>query len=588
MSTLTWVLTGLLAFWFALYALRARGLLPESVRFQGPFVTLHTVRGRKLLNRLAAPKRFWRAWGNFGLGVAMVVMVTAVAYFVVQAVVILQNPPGIERLAQPSYYLAVPGVNPLLPLEMAPEIVLGLLIGLVVHEGGHGILCRVEDIDVDSLGLVFLSFVPMGAFVQPDEESQRTADRGARARMFAGGVTNNFAVTAVFLVLLFGPVIGSLSPVAGAAIAGTVPGSSAADAGIERGDVITGVANESIESNDALNDVLEGTPARNVPVTLKSGETAVVNRSLLVMGIVEGTPTNLSRGETITRVNDTPVHTYRGLLDALESRPVATLHTRNTTTTGPMGAYVFAIEGGPFNESGAEQGAHVLTSLNGERTVTRADLSAALGNTTPGQTVPVVAYRNGERTEFSVELGSQEGDDDGYLGVQISSGISGASVSDFGVETYPANCYLQVLGGDEDCGLGGLGLPFQIYLVLIFPVIGLAGAIPQLPFNFAGFFGPVANFYAVDGPLAALGGGVFALANVLYWGAWININLGLFNCVPTFVLDGGHMLRAGAEAVVARLPVDNRTELVSAVSVGIQLLMLISLLTMVFAPSLLN
>jgi membrane-associated protease RseP (regulator of RpoE activity) len=586
MSTLTWVLTGLVAFWFALYALRARGLLPESVRFQGPFVTLHTVRGRKLLNRIASPKRFWRAWGNFGLGVAMVVMVTAVAYFVVQAVVILQNPPGIERLAQPSYYLAVPGVNPLLPLEMAPEIVLGLLIGLVVHEGGHGILCRVEDIEVDSLGLVFLSFVPMGAFVQPEEKSQRNANRGARARMFAGGVTNNFAVTAVFLILLFGPVIGSLSPVAGAAIAGTLPGSPAAGAGIERGDVITGVANESIDSNAALNDRLATVSAETVPVTLKDGRTTEVNRSVLITGVVAGTPTNLTRGETITRVNDTAVDTRGEFHAALESRPVATLHTRNNTTSAPIGAYVLAVGDGPFNESGADEGVHVITSLDGERTVTMDDLSAALGNTTPDETVPVVAYRNGERTEFSVELGSQEGAEDGYLGVRIYDGTSGLVVSDFGVETYPADCYLQVLGGDEDCGLGGLGLPFQIYLVLVFPVIGLTGVIPQLPFNFAGFFGPVANFYAVDGPLAALGGGVFALANVLYWGAWININLGLFNCIPTFPLDGGHIFRASAESLVARLPMDDGRRLTTAVTASVSVAMLAGFVLMLFGPEL--
>jgi len=589
MSTLTWVLAGFLAFWLGLLALRFQGRLPESVRFQGPFLTVHTRRGRALLDWLAAPKRLWRAWGNFGLGVAVVVMFGTVAYFVLNAVVVLQNPPGIERLAQPSYYLAVPGVNPFLPLEVAPEILFGLLAGLVVHEGGHGILCRVEDIDVESMGLVFLSAIPMGAFVEPDEESQENADRGARARMFAAGVTNNFAVAALALLLLFGPVIGSIGVASGAAVAGSVSPSPAADAGIDRGDVITGVGNRTVETNAELDDVLAAIPDETVDVELKDGSTTSVERSVLVTGVIEGTPTNLSRGETVERINDTPVTTRAGFLGALENRSVATVHTANNSTTAAMGAYVGVVDGAPLNESGAPTETLVVTAFDGERIVTDADLRDALSDTDPGDSATVVAYVNGERDTYETTLSDRTGDGNGFLGVRIYAGTSGAVVSDFGVETYPAGCYLNVLGGDEECsGLGGVPFSAQVIYVLFLPLMGLTGFSPALPFNFAGFFGPVTNFYVVEGALGALGGGVFLLANVLFWGAWMNINLGIFNCVPTFMLDGGHILRAVTEGVVSRLPIDDRRQLVSVVTVGLQLLMFTSLLVMVFGPSLLN
>ena len=197
MNPWTWVLGGLLAYWVAVTALRTRGLLPEYVGTMGPILTIHTKRGRDLLDRLARPKRLWRIWGNLGLGFALVVLVGLFVLLVQNATQVVRNPPAPTAANQPQNFLVIPGVNDFLPLAAAPEIVLGLFIGMVVHEGGHGILSRVEDIEVASMGVALIAFLPLGAFVEPDEESVQRADRGGRARMFAAGVTNNFLVTEI-------------------------------------------------------------------------------------------------------------------------------------------------------------------------------------------------------------------------------------------------------------------------------------------------------------------------------------------------------------------------------------------------------
>ena len=64
MRPLLWVLVGILIYTAAAMALNARGMLPSSLRVAGPLLTIHTKRGRAFLDRLASPRRAWRAWGR--------------------------------------------------------------------------------------------------------------------------------------------------------------------------------------------------------------------------------------------------------------------------------------------------------------------------------------------------------------------------------------------------------------------------------------------------------------------------------------------------------------------------------------------
>ncbi|MEF8778841.1 MAG: site-2 protease family protein, partial [Natronomonas sp.] len=109
---------------------------------------------------------------------------------------------------------------------------------------------------------------------------------------------------------------------------------------------------------------------------------------------------------------------------------------------------------------------------------------------------------------------------------------------------------------------------------------------PNIGYNFAGFNGKITNFYSVSGPLSP--GIVFGLVNVLFWTGWVNINLGIFNCIPTYPLDGGHILRSSVEAILSRLPGDASPLTVSAITSAISVTMIFSLLGLLFIPWLLS
>jgi membrane-associated protease RseP (regulator of RpoE activity) len=608
-NTLLLVLTGVLAYSAAALWLRDRGVLPEAVRVSGPVLTLRTLRGRAFLDRIAAPRRLWRAVANLGLGGALVAMVASFVLILSSALSAIRTvqPSAIQ---QPQNFLIIPGVNDFLPLSVAPEIVAGLGIAMVIHEGAHGLLCRVEGIDIESMGLVFFALLPVGAFVEPDEEATQEASRGARARMFAAGVTANTLLTVVVFALLFGPVAGAIAPAPGFAVGEVTPESPAASANVTHGDRLVAVGDTPVDTPAAFEAAL-AEAGETVQITADDGEgtrTVTVSRELHVIGSAGGNPLGVtieSDPVGITAVNGASVSTEREFLRAVGAAERATVTVdadgaANATVASetaeiPIGAYALGVqEDGPLNAEGAPLGEPLtIVSVDGDRVRTNDELSTVLAEREPGATVEVVGYdADDDRVSYDVELDPHPNRDGGFIGVTVFPGSSGLALDDFGASQYPAGTYLELLGGDGgDGGTGGAALgdltgsPLGlVFASLILPLGSLFG----LPFNFAGFTGVVTNFYVVEGPLAVLGGGTFLLANLLFWTGWINIQLALFNCLPAFPLDGGRILRMVAEAVISRVPVSDRHAAVRTVTVSSGLVMLAGLVLMIFGNQILS
>ena len=135
-SAFEWVLVGIVAYAVIVMVLRARGILPDYVKGSGPIVTIHTQRGKEFLGWLAGPKRLWRAWGNLGIGIGIVVMIGTLLITLFSAYQSIVNPQP-TALTEPRNALVIPGLNDFLPASAAPEIITGLAMPWACIDAFH-------------------------------------------------------------------------------------------------------------------------------------------------------------------------------------------------------------------------------------------------------------------------------------------------------------------------------------------------------------------------------------------------------------------------------------------------------------------
>jgi membrane-associated protease RseP (regulator of RpoE activity) len=175
-----------------------------------------------------------------------------------------------SRELGPGSYLLLPGINPLLPILYGW---LAIVCAIVVHEGAHGIIARNRGLKVNSSGLLFLLVIPIGAFVDVDEEQLAKAKSKDSLRVMAGGVAGNVVVALVCLLAVL-LIVNGLTPVVdGVYIYGVSEGMPAEEAGLLPGDVFVSVDNMEIGSYNDLNTYLEDkNPGDIVQVTVARGE----------------------------------------------------------------------------------------------------------------------------------------------------------------------------------------------------------------------------------------------------------------------------------------------------------------------------
>ena len=166
-----------------------------GVEVNFPLLMWKTQRLRGFIDRLAnrAP-RFWKAYMNLGIVISTIFMVLMALGLIYSLKMVMDAPtvslivPGVE----------VPGSPIFIPLLSG---LFALATVLIVHEFSHGILARVENIKINSIGLLLLAILP-GAFVEPDEEELNSLRHGSRMRIYVAGSMANLTLAAIALVIM--------------------------------------------------------------------------------------------------------------------------------------------------------------------------------------------------------------------------------------------------------------------------------------------------------------------------------------------------------------------------------------------------
>ena len=153
-----------------------------------------------------------------------------------------------------------------------------------------------------------------------DGRAENGVSRRARMRILAAGVMANFVIALIAFSLFFGPVLGGIAPVSDVMVASVNGNSVAAQAGIKEGMAITQVDNVTIKT--AHDFYITMATREEMPMTIHAkerdkrevftlaGEDAILQSGVTIEQVMPDSAAaqaNLTKGMTITRINDTGI-----------------------------------------------------------------------------------------------------------------------------------------------------------------------------------------------------------------------------------------------------------------------------------------
>jgi membrane-associated protease RseP (regulator of RpoE activity) len=300
-----------------------------------PLILIHTPFGLDFFDKVArAPGA--KAWAKVNTYLMPAITVLAIFLIIGSLAVLFANSEARTSIrgVGPTANLLIPGLNPYLPITYGWA---ALVITIIIHEAGHGIIARVYNIRVDSTGLVLFLGIPIGAFVNIERDELAKATFKQKSAVLTAGPLNNMILAGASLLALF-LVMTTLSPLPpapgepqfGVAVVSVNPDSLAQSIGLPQGAVIQEVAGQQVRKIEDLGPMLRANLGQTIDITWVERSTgdgniasfATVTKSVTLPDAVEPGKGTLGIGVATLDTTGAVLERYKG---AFGSNPLAIL-----------------------------------------------------------------------------------------------------------------------------------------------------------------------------------------------------------------------------------------------------------------------
>ncbi len=161
------------------------------------------------------------------------------------------------------------GATLAIPFVTIPgEALIAIILIIVSHEAFHALLFSIEKIKIKNSGVVLLSFIPIAAFVEPDEKKLSQTTINNKRRALIAGSAANFYLFVVFTIITIPFMLFYNNQSKGVVVEQVMPNTTASFF-LKSGDVITSFNNTQITNIQELANLTSATvKGEVVPVTV--------------------------------------------------------------------------------------------------------------------------------------------------------------------------------------------------------------------------------------------------------------------------------------------------------------------------------
>lgn len=277
-----------------------------------PLILIHTPYGLKFFDRISktSAARFYAKFNTY-----LMPLITIMALFlIIGSVAALFSSETIREGARgvgPQANLLIPGLNPYLPIW---EGWIALVITIIVHEAGHGIIARVYGVKVESTGLVLFLGIPIGAFVNIERDELNRITTKQKSSILTAGPMTNIVLAAISLVviLLITSTLIITKPMDqnlyGVVITNVNAGSLAESIGLSKGDTIQQIRGVDIRDPVQLNENLNSNLGKSISIGIASDSGEKITKQATL-------PDQREPGKGILGVSITPVADPKEVLE---------------------------------------------------------------------------------------------------------------------------------------------------------------------------------------------------------------------------------------------------------------------------------